>query len=498
MNTYYTKCGRKFEKSTKADTTGYQMAQQIEADGTLGRVMDIKCGKCPFVVDVKEGWPARHKRYECRAGSRLPNHKSDWIGILDDKYSIHVHSLDHDFCERIIAFCNANPYLAAGYNQDCADCRRTVSISCAANRAGIAAKKVFIETFFPKTAATPDTTDDPADLISMTEERKNMGKFSIEDILNSAQKVAEQADELEPVPEFMEIRCSLIDFNPDNIFAKHDTAETIAELAADIESNGLLHPVVVNHVGDRYALISGERRFRAITSVLHWKVVQANVYEGLNKFGEMKRLCAANFQVRQYTAAEMLDHYQHLTQMLFAQTSKKSLSAKQKDEIAEMLKVTRRQVSKYARICQDLSAEERRAITENRMSINQADDLAKKRARKARPTPPPSGREPVPEPPKEHSPVPALQTHAQLEPIPDSAPLRETITPVSQPPIMENVDQEPVPNSAWVKKMKPIRQLTDTITVNLSLLKDMLAHEGIPAEATIVNMIKALNGFCGR
>lgn len=308
-----------------------------------------------------------------------------------------------------------------------------------------------------------------------------MAKFNAAAIMDSAKKIAQQVDELEPVPETKEIRCSFIDFNDNNIFAKHDTAETIAELAADIEANGLMHPIVVNHVGDRYVLISGERRFRAI-SVLHWKVVQANVYESLNKFGEMKRLCAANFQVRQYTAAEMLDHYQHLTRLLFAQSSEESLSAKQKDEVAELLNVTRRQVSKYARICKDLSQEERQAITENRMSINQADELARSRAQESRPTALPSRLEPVPEQPKKPSdscnakgniksthPVP----QAIREPVPSK---EKESSPVTEKENFTN--QEPVPMF-----LKQIHQTIDTITLNLSLLRDMLEQESIDASS---------------
>lgn len=58
------------------------------------------------------------------------------------------------------------------------------------------------------------------------------------------------------------IRVDLVDvgFNP-RIFGKDDT--DLQELAASIRAQGLLEPIVVRPVGDRFRLIAGERRLRA-------------------------------------------------------------------------------------------------------------------------------------------------------------------------------------------------------------------------------------------
>src|SRR5215472_1580599 len=37
----------------------------------------------------------------------------------------------------------------------------------------------------------------------------------------------------------------------------------LAELAASIQSNGVIQPIVVRRVGDRFHIIAGERRWRA-------------------------------------------------------------------------------------------------------------------------------------------------------------------------------------------------------------------------------------------
>ena len=43
--------------------------------------------------------------------------------------------------------------------------------------------------------------------------------------------------------------------------------KSIKELAENIETNGLIQPLVVHRVGNKYTLICGERRFRAMSSI---------------------------------------------------------------------------------------------------------------------------------------------------------------------------------------------------------------------------------------
>lgn len=145
MTTYFTKCGREFQKSTNAETTGYH----LEEDGS-GNIFDDKCAKCPFPVEVMEGYPGVHKRWECRAGSQPPNYETTWRGSLNDKNTLNIYSLDVALMTEIIEFAQDHPNLSAAYNADSqADCRRTVSVSCSQNKAGMAAKRGLIDNFFP-------------------------------------------------------------------------------------------------------------------------------------------------------------------------------------------------------------------------------------------------------------------------------------------------------------------------------------------------------------
>ncbi|MEX0867463.1 MAG: ParB/RepB/Spo0J family partition protein [Pirellulales bacterium] len=66
-----------------------------------------------------------------------------------------------------------------------------------------------------------------------------------------------------------------IDSNPFQPRTEFDTAE-IKELAESIRQHGVLQPVVVRPAGDRFQLISGERRWRAATQA-GWTTVPAQV-----------------------------------------------------------------------------------------------------------------------------------------------------------------------------------------------------------------------------
>ncbi len=159
--TYWTKCGIEFPKSTNADVTGYELKLLPSATDPL-KVKDdiehVECRTCPYVVDVTEGWGEnkKHIRFECRAGSKKPNNKTEWTGSLDDKNTLNINSLDHQLMEQIRQYCKDQPDISASYNADhMADCRRTLSISCSANKKGMAAKRELIEKFFSEKKSDP-------------------------------------------------------------------------------------------------------------------------------------------------------------------------------------------------------------------------------------------------------------------------------------------------------------------------------------------------------
>lgn len=62
--------------------------------------------------------------------------------------------------------------------------------------------------------------------------------------------------------ERLSVSISLIDVNPGQPRKSFDS-EALAELADSIAANGLLQPILVRKINDRYEIIAGERRFRA-------------------------------------------------------------------------------------------------------------------------------------------------------------------------------------------------------------------------------------------
>ena len=102
-----------------------------------------------------------------------------------------------------------------------------------------------------------------------------------------------------------------------NIYNEGDSSETIKELADNIEACGLLHPITVNKIAhDNYQIISGERRFRAVTEYLHWKSVPCMVFDGLSAEAAQLKLCMANLAVREYTASQKYRFYLEVKALL--------------------------------------------------------------------------------------------------------------------------------------------------------------------------------------
>jgi ParB family chromosome partitioning protein len=80
-----------------------------------------------------------------------------------------------------------------------------------------------------------------------------------------------------PAPQAPRIEIRRIDSNPYQPRQDFNEAET-RSLAESLKSHGLLQPVVVRQVGDRYQLVAGERRLRA-AAMAGWTDVPAQVID---------------------------------------------------------------------------------------------------------------------------------------------------------------------------------------------------------------------------
>ena len=86
--------------------------------------------------------------------------------------------------------------------------------------------------------------------------------------------------EVDSSKKIVEIEIDLIDRNPyqpRTVFNE----EELTELANSIKQQGLIQPIVLRKVGDRYQIISGERRTRA-SKLAGFSTIKAQVYENLS------------------------------------------------------------------------------------------------------------------------------------------------------------------------------------------------------------------------
>ena len=183
------------------------------------------------------------------------------------------------------------------------------------------------------------------------------------------------------------IDVSFIDFAPQNTFAADDTDESIRELADSIELLGLLEPLVVVRDNDRYTLIAGERRYRAITQCLHWSTVPCRVFDGeaLSRNRKQLMLHEANGQ-RDLSAGRQLQIFEEYNALLEEMMQNGEYTGTKLGLIAKKMQISDRQVRKYKRIAEQLTRQEKEMLAAGELTVNEASRLAVARSKKAEPS----------------------------------------------------------------------------------------------------------------
>ncbi len=127
---------------------------------------------------------------------------------------------------------------------------------------------------------------------------------------NSGNNGAETATVVDNSQKIVELNVELIDpnpFQPRKVFSD----EELVELAETIEQHGLIQPIVVRKVGDRYQIISGERRTRA-TKLAGMATIKAQVYENLDDKTMAEWALIENIQRVDLNPVEVAESYQQL------------------------------------------------------------------------------------------------------------------------------------------------------------------------------------------
>ena len=187
--------------------------------------------------------------------------------------------------------------------------------------------------------------------------------------------VTASGEKLTTLAHFEEVSVDYIIPAKNNVCAKKDTAESIQELADSIAATGLIHDWTVNKISEtEYHLISGERRFRAVTEILQWRTIPCRVYEHMSDDNAQLMLLEANLQVRHYSDGELLDFYKEAEAIIERMQVKAPQQA-----LAALLGKSTRQIRKYQAISETLSQDEQKAIANGTMSLNTGAQLAQQR-----------------------------------------------------------------------------------------------------------------------
>ena len=134
---------------------------------------------------------------------------------------------------------------------------------------------------------------------------------------------------------------------------------SLEELAQNIQSQGLLHPIAVRQVGERYQIIAGERRFRAALR-LGWNEIPAQIHEADDR--QMAELALTeNIQRRDLNAIEKAISFANYLET-YGGTQ---------DELAKRLEISRPTVTNLLRLL-ELPNQVQEAVFQERISPGHA------------------------------------------------------------------------------------------------------------------------------
>ena len=160
MTIYICKCGRRVSKSTNADNTGNR-----DTAGCRGCPYLLPWG--PFEHVPGQGFVRNVQGYECCMSKDI-EYATHFCGSVVDKCSCYIASLDFDFLTRVsnwIKETYPGGELNGSFFTDdiravkyVSNGRYRMSIGCAQNKKGIAAKAALLHQFFDKSGARLDMT----------------------------------------------------------------------------------------------------------------------------------------------------------------------------------------------------------------------------------------------------------------------------------------------------------------------------------------------------
>ncbi|MFR2529471.1 MAG: ParB N-terminal domain-containing protein [Clostridium paraputrificum] len=155
----------------------------------------------------------------------------------------------------------------------------------------------------------------------------------------------------------------------------------IDELAEDIKINGLNHNLVVRKLEDNtYELISGERRYTALTKLVQegnsiFALVPCKVIEA-NDIDTEIILIQANAQTRELSESEKLEQVKRLAELYKTKKANGEEIGRIRDNIAKDLNLSAVQVGRYERINNGLIPELKAILEEGNLTTANASEFS--------------------------------------------------------------------------------------------------------------------------
>ena len=155
----------------------------------------------------------------------------------------------------------------------------------------------------------------------------------------------------------------------------------IDELAEDIKINGLNHNLVVRKLEDNtYELISGERRYTALTKLVQegnsiFALVPCKVIEA-NDIDTEIILIQANAQTRELSESEKLEQVKRLAELYKTKKANGEEIGRIRDNIAKDLNLSAVQVGRYERINNGLIPELKSILEEGNLTTANASEFS--------------------------------------------------------------------------------------------------------------------------
>lgn len=146
---------------------------------------------------------------------------------------------------------------------------------------------------------------------------------------------------LEPI---MQIPIELIDVDPARRQRKELDQQHIFALADSLSRIGLLHPLVVEQIGDRYRLISGEHRFEA-ARLNKWTTVACQLREDVSEQDRVAIALEENIKRRDISWQEKVETISHYHNLHKAQDATWTL-----DKTGEALGLDRSSIGRMMRV----------------------------------------------------------------------------------------------------------------------------------------------------